>query len=176
MEKIRAVIPAETVSYWRALSMSHRRRAYAYYRTGEAALSVDDYKPALEIEARRIALDPDDADARENYASYSGEIAYPLLDLKRLPEAEESLLAATQWFQDRYEKSPDKGAYQRNMLVQHVQLHEFYNGWGNHEAERCFHLAEIKRFADIMEAADTMLESDRPEIADYFVQYPLCAE
>ena len=173
MEKIRAVIPAETVSYWRALSMSHRRRAYAYYRTGEAALSVDDYKPALEIEARRIALDPDDADARENYASYSGEIAYPLLDL---PEAEESLLAATQWFQDRYEKSPDKGAYQRNMLVQHVQLHEFYNGWGNHEAERCFHLAEIKRFADIMEAADTMLESDRPEIADYFVQYPLCAE
>lgn len=175
MQKVRAVIPAETVAYWRAMSVGKRRRAYAYYRTGEAALAVDDYKAALEIEARRIALDPDDVDARENYASYNGEIAYPLLDLKRLSEAEESLLAAAQWFQDRYDKSPDKGAYQRNMLVQHVQLHEFYGGWGNHETERCFHLAEIKRFADIMEAAGTMLESDRPEIADYFEQYPQCS-
>ena len=103
-------------------------------------------------------------------------MAYPLLDLKRLDEAEQSLLAATQWFQDRYEKSPDKGAYQRNMLVQNVQLHEFYNNWGGHESERCFRLSELKRFNDVMEEAGTMLESDRPEIADYFVQYPLCKD
>ena len=173
---MRKLMPADTVTYWRARGFSLWRRAYALYRTGQPERAVDDYKAAIAISNQRIALDADDADARQNLATYNGEMAYPLLDLKRLDEAEQSLLAATQWFQDRYEKSPDKGAYQRNMLVQHVQLHEFYKGWGNHEAERCFHLAEIKRFADIMEAAGTMLESDRPEIADYFVQYPLCKD
>lgn len=175
LEKLRKVIPAETVTYWRALSFSLWRRAFAYYKTGEPERAVEDYKGALAIAARRIALDPDDADARQNQATYNGEIAYPLLDLKRMDEAEQSLLAATQWFQDRFEREPTRGAYQRNMLVQHVQLHEFYKGWGNREPQRCHHLAEIKRFADLMEAADTMMESDRPEIAAYFEQNPLCA-
>ena len=174
LDRIRKVIPAETVTYWRALSFSLWRRAYALYKTGQPAPAVEDYKGAIAIATRRIALDADDSDARQNLATYNGEIAYPLLDLKRLPEAEESLLAATQWFRDRYERSPERGAYQRNMLVQHVQLHEFYNGWGNHETERCHHLAEIQRFAGIMEAGGTMLESDRPSIAEYFTQYPLC--
>lgn len=174
LDRIRKVIPAETVTYWRALSFSLWRRAYALYKTGQPAPAVEDYKGAIAIATRRIALDADDSDARQNLATYNGEIAYPLLDLKRLPEAEESLLAATQWFRERYERSPERGAYQRNMLVQHVQLHEFYNGWGNHETERCHHLAEIQRFAGIMEAGGTMLESDRPSIAEYFTQYPLC--
>ncbi len=174
LERIRALIPAETVTYWRALSFSLWRRAFAYYKTGQPERAVEDYKEALAIAARRIALDADDADARQNQATYHGEIAYPLLDLKRMDEAEQSLLAATKWFSDRYDREPARGAYQRNMLVQHVQLHEFYNGWGGRETQRCHHLAEIKRFADLMEAADTMLKSDRPEIAAYFEQYPLC--
>ena len=176
MEKIRNTIPAETVTYWRAMTFSFWRRAYAYYRAGEPELAVEDYKDALALAARRIALDPDDEDARQGQATYSGEIVYPLIDLSRMAEAEQSLLTATQWFEDRYNKDPGRGAYQRNMLVQHVQLHELYSHWGGHETERCFHLAEIKRYADIMEAAGTMLESDRPEIAAYFEQYPLCSE
>ena len=174
LEHVRQVIPAETVTYWRARSFSLWRRAFAYYKTGEPELAVVDYKAALDIAARRIALDADDEDARQNQATYNGEIAYALLDLKRMDEAEQSLLAATQWFRDRYERDPARGAYQRNMLVQHVQLHEFYKGWNSDEAKRCGHLAEIKRYADIMEADGTMLESDRPEIAAYFEQYPLC--
>ena len=174
LARMRKLMPADTVTYWRARGFSLWRRAYALYRTGQPERAVDDYKAAIAISKQRIALDADDADARQNLATYNGEMAYPLLDLKRLDEAEQSLLAATDWFRARYEREPERGAYQRNMLVQHVQLHEFYKGWGNHEAERCFHLAEIKRFADIMEAAGTMLESDRPEIADYFVQNPLC--
>lgn len=174
MERIRAVIPAETVSYWRALTFSYWRRAYAYYRTGQPELAVEDYKSALDLAARRVALDPDDEDARQGYATYSGEIVYPLIDLKRYQEAEESLVAATEWFEDRYLKDPDRGAYQRSMLVQHVQLHELYNNWSAHESKRCHELDEIKRFADIMESAGTMLESDRPEIAAYLEQHPLC--
>ncbi len=175
LEKVRKVIPAESVTYWRALSFSLWRRAFAYYKSGEPERAVEDYRGALAIAARRIDLDPDDADARQNQATYNGEIAYPLLDLKRMEEAEQSLLAATQWFQDRFEREPARGAYQRNMMVQHVQLHEFYNGWGNRDQQRCHHLAEIKRFADLMESAGTMMESDRPQIAAYFEQYPLCA-
>mgnify|MGYP003624308854 FL=1 len=174
LDHIRRVIPAETVTYWRARSFSLWRRAFAYYKIGEPELAVADYKAALEIAARRIALDADDEDARQNQATYNGEIAYALLELKRMDEAEQSLLSATQWFRDRYERAPERGAYQRNMLVQHVQLHEFYKGWDSDEAKRCGHLAEIKRYADIMESAGTMLESDRPEIAAYFEQYPLC--
>jgi len=174
LDHVRQVIPAETVTYWRARSFSLWRRAFAYYNIGESELAVADYKAALGIAARRIALDADDEDARQNQATYNGEIAYALLDLKRMDEAEQSLLAATQWFRDRYERAPERGAYQRNMLVQHVQLHEFYNGWGTDETKRCGHLAEIKRYADIMESAGTMLESDRPEIAAYFEQHPLC--
>lgn len=174
LENLRKVIPAETVTYWRALSFGLWRRAFAYYKSGEPERAVDDYEGALEIAARRIALDPDDADARQNQATYNGEIAYPLLDLKRMDEAEQSLLGATQWFEERFESEPTRGAYQRNMMVQHVQLHEFYNGWGNREQQRCHHLAEIKRFADLMEEASTMMESDRPQIAAYFEQYPLC--
>jgi len=174
LEKLRKVIPAETVTYWRALSFGLWRRAFAYYKSGKPELAVDDYKGALEITARRIVLDPDDADARQNQATYNGEIAYPLLDLKRMDEAEQSLLGATQWFEERFEREPTRGAYQRNMMVQHVQLHEFYNGWGNREQQRCHHLAEINRFADLMEEAGTMMESDRPQIAAYFEQYPLC--
>ncbi|WP_291197580.1 serine/threonine-protein kinase [Hyphomonas sp.] len=174
--RLRAVQPAETVTYWRALTFTLWRRAYAYYKSGKPELAVEDYKGALELAARRIALDPDDLDARQNQATYHGEIAYPLLDLKRMDEAEQSLLSATKWFQERYEREPSRGAYQRNMLVQHVQLHEFYNGWGNHDAERCHHLAQVKHYADIMESAGTMLESDRPSIADYFKQYPLCSQ
>ena len=172
--KLKDVLPAETVTYWRALTFTLWRRAFAYYKSGEPELAVNDYNGALELAARRIALDPDDVDAKQNQATYYGEIAYPLLDLKRMDEAEKSLLAATQWFQERYEREPARGAYQRNMLVQHVQLHEFYFGWGNHEPERCYHLAQVRYFADIMESAGTMLESDRPSIADYFKQYPLC--
>ena len=174
LEHVRRVIPAETVTYWRARSFSLWRRAFAYYNAGESELAVADYKAALDIAARRIALDADDEDARQNQATYNGEMAYALLDLKRMDEAEQSLLAATQWFRDRYERAPERGAYQRNMLVQHVQLHEFYKGWNSDESKRCSHLAEIRRFADIMEAAGTMLESDRPEIAAYFETYPLC--
>jgi eukaryotic-like serine/threonine-protein kinase len=174
LKKVREIIPAETVTYWRAVTFSLWRRAFAYYKSGEPERAVQDYKGALEITARRIALDAEDADARQNQATYYGEIAYPLLDLKRMDEAEENLLGATQWFSDRYAREPARGAYQRNMLVQHVQMHEFYKGWGNHDVQRCHHLAEIKRFADIMEAAGTMLESDRPEIAAYFEQFPLC--
>ena len=91
-----------------------------------------------------------------------------------MDEAERSLLGATKWFEERYQREPARGAYQRNMLVQHVQLHEFYNGWGKHETQRCHHLSQIRHFADLMESAGTMLESDRPEIAAYFEQYPLC--
>ena len=174
MEKIRATIPAETVSYWRALTFSYWRRAYAYYSTGQAERAVEDYRSALDLAARRIALDPDDEDARQGQATYSGEIVYPLIDLNRMQEAESSLLTATQWFDARYRKEPDRGAYQRNMLVQHVQLHELYRSWPGHEARRCHELDEIKQFAETMEAAGTMLESDRPEIAAYFEQYPLC--
>ena len=176
MKKIRAAIPAETVNYWRALTFSLWRRAYAYYLTGESERAVEDYKAALALAAQRISLDPDDEDARQGQATYNGEIAYPLIKLHRMKEAEQSLLAATEWFEERYRKDPDRGAYQRNMLVQYVQLHELYKGWGNHETERCHHLAEIRRYADIMEAAGTMLESDRPEIAAYFAQNPLCSE
>ena len=99
-------------------------------------MAVADYKDALEISERRIALDADDEDARQNRATYNGEMAYALLDLKRMDEAEQSLLSATQWFRERYERSPERGAYQRNMLVQHVQLHEFYKGWGTDESKR----------------------------------------
>lgn len=174
LEKIRHLIPAETVSFWRARSFSLWRRAYAYYKISEPELAVADYKDALEISERRIALDADDEDARQNRATYNGEMAYALLDLKRMDEAEQSLLAATQWFRERYERSPERGAYQRNMLVQHVQLHEFYKGWGTDESKRCGHLEEIRRYADIMESSGTMLASDRPEIAAYLEQYPLC--
>ncbi|MEH6409067.1 MAG: protein kinase [Hyphomonas sp.] len=176
LEKIHALIPAETLAYWRGVTFAHWRRAFAWYKLGEPEKAVADYQAALALLDRRIALDADDADAKESQAIYLGEMAYPLLDLGRMEEAEKSLLGATQWFQDRYEKSPDKGAYQRNMLVQNVQLHEFYNNWGGHEAERCFRLSELKRFNDIMEEAGTMLESDRPEMADYFTQYPLCTK
>jgi len=174
MENIRSVLPAETVSYWRALTFSYWRRAYAHYSTGNPELAIEDYKNALSLAARRIALDPDDEDARQGHATYSGEIVYPLIDLKRYQEAEQSLLAATKWFEDRYQRDPDRGAYQRSMLVQHVQLHELYYNWSGHEVQRCHELYEIKRFADIMEAAGTMLESDRPEIAAYLEQHPLC--
>lgn len=174
LERVRKVIPAETVTYWRALSFGLWRRAFAYYKSGEPERAVEDYKEALAVTSRRIALDPDDADARQNQATYNGEIAYPLLDLKRVDEAEQSLLAATKWFQERFEREPTRGAYQRNMMVQHVQLHEFYAGWGNHDLERCHHLSEIKRFADLMESAGTMMEIDRPQMVEYFKQYPLC--
>jgi serine/threonine-protein kinase len=169
-------MPAETVAYWRALTFTYWRRAFAYYRTGQPELAVKDYESAKALAQRRILLDPDDADARQNLATYNGEIVYPLIDLGRLQEAEQSLLSATQWFDDRYQNDPDRGAYQRNMLVQHVQLHELYRNWPSHEAQRCHELDEIKRFADIMESAGTMLESDRPEIAAYFEQYPLCTK
>jgi tetratricopeptide (TPR) repeat protein len=155
--KIRAMIPAETVSYWRALTFTYWRRAYAYYRTGQPELAVNDYESAKALAQRRILLDPDDADARQNLATYNGEIVYPLIDLGRREEAATSLLQATQWFDDRYQQDPGRGAYQRNMLVQHVQLHELYKGWDGHEAQRCHQLDEIKRFADIMEEAGTML-------------------
>ncbi len=174
MKKIRAVIPAETVSYWRALTFTYWRRAYAYYRTGQPELAVKDYESAMALAKRRILLDPDDTDARQNLATYNGEIVYPLIDLGRRAEAEQSLLDATQWFDDRYQQDPERGAYQRNMLVQHVQLHELYKGWDGHESQRCHQLDEIKRFADIMEEAGTMLESDRPELATFFEQNPIC--
>ena len=175
MERIHGLIPSETLTYWRGVTFAYWRRAFAWYKLGEPEKSVDDYYAALDLLDTRIALDADDADAKESRAIYLGEMSYPLLDLGRMEEAEKSLLGATQWFKDRYDRDPDKGAYQRNMLVQNVQLHEFYNGWGNHEAERCYHLSEIRRFADLMEAAGTMLESDRPDIAGYFDQFPLCS-
>ncbi|WP_291075693.1 serine/threonine-protein kinase [Hyphomonas sp.] len=174
MAQIRAAIPAETVSYWRALTFTYWRRAYAYYRTGQPELAVEDYKSAKALAERRILLDPDDADARQNLATYNGEIVYPLIDLGRREEAATSLLGATKWFHDRYLQDSGRGAYQRNMLVQHVQLHELYKSWDGHEAQRCHHLDEINRFADIMEEAGTMLESDRSELAAYFEQNPVC--
>ena len=174
LDHIRTLLPAETLGWWRAREFSYWRRAYALYSTGHPAEAVDDYYAALKLADQQIALDADDADARENRSIFQAEMAYPLLDLKRMDEAEKSLLGATEFFQARYDKEPDRGAYQRNMLVQHVQLHEFYKGWGGHEAERCYHLAKVKEFWDIQEKAGTLLDSDRPELVDYFKQNPLC--
>ncbi|MCA8902203.1 MAG: serine/threonine protein kinase [Hyphomonas sp.] len=171
---IRKLIPAETLSWWRAMQFAHWRRAYARYAMGNPEEAVEDYYAALDFAERQIALDADDADARESRSIYHAEMAYPLLDLGRMEEAETSLLGATEFFQARYDREPDRGGYQRNMLVQHVQLHEFYKGWGGHEAERCEHLKKIKDYWDIQEAAGTLLESDRPELVAYFDAYPLC--
>jgi len=174
LDRIRQLIPAETLSWWRAKQFSHWRRAYALYSTGHAQEAVEDYYEALGYANRQIELDADDADSRENRAIFQGEMAYALLQLGRMEEAETSLLGATDFFQARYDRDPERGKYQRNMLVQHVQLHEFYKGWGRHETERCYHLRKVKDFWDIQVAAGTLLESDRPELEAYFESNPLC--
>ncbi len=176
MQHIRGVIPAETLSWWRAMQFSHWRRAFALYKSGKPVEAVEDYYAALHFADQAIAVDAEDEDARESRSIYLGEMAYPLLDLKRMGEAEKALLGAMDFFQARYDHDPDRGGYQRNMLVQHVQMHEFYKGWPGHEAERCFHLKKVKAFWDIQEVAGTLMESDRPELESYFEQYPLCAE
>ena len=83
LDHVRTLLPAETLGWWRAREFSYWRRAYALYSTGHPAEAVDDYYAALKLADQQIALDADDADARENRSIFQAEMAYPLLD----PEA-----------------------------------------------------------------------------------------
>lgn len=97
------------------------------------------------------------------------------MQLDRYEEAEQSLLSATDWFQARYDEGPDIGSNQRAIMVQHVQLHEFYKARGSErEEERCYHLAQIKYFWDVQAEAGTLLDSDEPELEAYLEANPLC--
>lgn len=162
-------------SHLRAVEFAHWRRAFARYSLGKYQAAVEDYHDALALAAERARRDPNDRDARRSVATYDGEIAYSLLALERYDEAEESLLSATDWFQARYDEDPEIGSNQRAIMVQHVQLHEFYKARGaERQTERCYHLAQIKHFWDVQAEAGTLLESDVPSLEAYFADNPLC--
>ena len=76
LDHIRTLLPAETLGWWRAREFSYWRRAYALYSTGHPAEAVDDYYAALKLADQQIALDADDADARENRSIMSSG-SYP---------------------------------------------------------------------------------------------------
>lgn len=162
-------------SHLRGLEFSYWRRAFARYNLGEYEDAVDDYYEALALAEERARRDPNDSDARRSVATYNGEMAYSLMALERFDEAEQSLLGATEWFQARYDEDPDIGSNQRAIMVQHVQLHEFYKARGaEREEERCYHLAQVKHFWDVQAEAGTLLESDKPELEAYLEANPLC--
>ncbi|MCI4644963.1 MAG: protein kinase [Hyphomonadaceae bacterium] len=162
-------------SHLRGVEFAHWRRAFARYNLGKYDAAVEDYYDALDLAAERARRDPNDRDARRSLATYYGEMAYSLLALERYDEAEESLLGATEWFQARYDEEPEIGSNQRAIMVQHVQLHEFYKARGaEREVERCYHLAQIKHFWDVQAEAGTLLESDVPELEAYLEANPLC--
>ena len=162
-------------SHLRGLEFSYWRRAFARYNLGKYEAAVEDYHEALALAGERARRDPNDSDARRSLATYNGEMAYSLMALERFDEAEQSLLSATDWFQARYDEDPDIGSNQRAIMVQHVQLHEFYKARGpEREEERCYHLAQVKHFWDVQAEAGTLLDSDLPELEAYLEANPLC--
>lgn len=99
-------------------------------------------------------------------ASLRGEIASSLVNLGRETEAELHMTASKDFFQALYDSDPELGSSQRSMMIIHVQLYLFYQGWEK-EAERCEHYEKILYYRDIMDDAGKLSESDRKGVEDF---------
>ncbi|MEN7342310.1 MAG: protein kinase [Pseudomonadota bacterium] len=157
----------------RSMAFSYWRLATPLWRTGDFTAAVVNYEQAIRFTEAIVQRDPGNADAARSLASYQGEVAMSLVELKRYDEAERYMQAAREYFQGLYEENPGVGSAQRSMMVVHAQLTIFYQGWGK-DIPRCENLAGIIKYRDVMAADGNLNENDRVGIENFVAAQPPC--
>ena len=158
--------PDANISQLRAMSFSYWRLGLPYFLLEDHENAVINYEKAIEFTQYIVERDLGNHDAKRMMASLRGEIASSLVNLGRETEAELHMTASKDFFQALYDSDPELGSSQRSMMIIHVQLYLFYQGWEK-EAERCEHYEKILYYRDIMDDAGKLSESDRKGVEDF---------
>ena len=157
----------------RGKMIAHWRRAFALANLGRNEEAIADYKDAIQLAENSLARDPLDSDAIMNLVIIQGETYLPYKNLGRYDEAENALNYSLGHYLSEYKKAPDSGRVQRTLLVQHFMMVDFFTATKD-DVKRCHHMAELKRFTDIMVTAKTMTDADKAELDGFFQAAKMC--
>lgn len=127
LEKVKLLVNAENDSFTlRGLTIAYWRRAYAYSNTENYQEALADYASALAFTNDRLEKDPADKNALWFYYTIMAEKATPLEKLGRYDEAENGLIVALAWYEQRHKEKPQDSSRLGNLLVHHYMMADYY--------------------------------------------------